>query len=141
MRLRLDLGADDTDLNNSRKTLKNPSVIHGGLVLRFAYTVAATDTDADGVWVQTASGDRAVFLAGTTPPTVTSADTGVDAILTATGLPTTGDADRKVDGSVTSVPGPRLESASVNADTLTLTFNEALEHARWTPPGSPTCSR
>ena len=126
VRLRLDLGADDTDLGNSRMTLKNPSVIHGGLVLRFAYTVTAADTDADGVWVQTASGDRAVFLAGTTPPTVTSADTGIDAILTATGLPVTGDADRKVDGSVTSVPGPRLESASVNADTLTLTFNEAL---------------
>ena len=127
VRLRLDLGADDTDLVNSRKTLKNPSVIHGGLVLRFSYTVEATDTDADGVWVQTASGDRAVFLAGTTPPTVTSADTGIDAILTATGLPVTGDGDRKVDGSVTSVPGPRLQSASVDADTLTLTFNEALD--------------
>lgn len=35
VRLRLDLGADDTDPGNSRKLLKNPSVIYGGLVLRF----------------------------------------------------------------------------------------------------------
>ena len=50
-------------------------VQHGGMTLRFAYTVQGHDTltnrndvDTDGLWVQTGGSDKVVFLVGRTPP-------------------------------------------------------------------------
>ena len=56
VRLRLDIGDDDTDPTNSRKMIGSPKVLHNGRTLRFAYAVQAADTDTtDGVWVQVLS--------------------------------------------------------------------------------------
>ena len=106
VRLRLDLGADDTTLANSRKVLKLKSVV-GGDTLRFEHRVARRDGDPDGVWVQTASATnaRTVFTVG--GATVTSAATGTAAVLTTSGLPTSGAANHKVDGSRTQAAANR----------------------------------
>ena len=117
VRLRLDLGADDSDPSNSRKTLSSPTVVHGGMTLRFAYTVQtgsgctgttpSGDCDADGVWVQTDSSDR-VILEPHSRQKVVNAENDVPADLTKSGLPTTGYARTRVDGSKTaSDTGPR----------------------------------
>ena len=89
VRLRLDLGTDDTNFANSRKVLKLKSIV-GGDTLRFEHRVARRDSDPDGVWVQTASAtnSRTVFTVG--DGAVTSAATGVAAVLTKSGLSTTG---------------------------------------------------
>ncbi len=138
VRLRLDLGTDDNDLTNSRKTVHLDAasgVLHGGMTLRFAYTVAtgsncgtatATgDCDTDGVWVQTTSSNQVLILHG--GATITSAETGAEATLTKSGLPTAGEADAKVDGGTTAADtGPRPSSATVNGKTLTVTYNRTL---------------
>lgn len=134
VRVRVDLGTDDTDLANSRKTAKLQSVLYGGRTLRFAYAVTASDMDPDGVWVQTGASDQVVFLVGTPTATVTSPLTGKDADLTKTGLPTEGGklegaVRAKVDGSVASSAGPTPTAAEVNDATLTVTFDEAIS---WT---------
>ncbi|MCY3699875.1 MAG: tandem-95 repeat protein, partial [Gemmatimonadetes bacterium] len=124
VRLRLDLGADDATLTDSRKVLNLHS--HEGNTLRFEYTVASGDTDADGVWVQTASAtnDRVVFLTGSA--TIKDADDN-DAVLTKSGLSTSGDANQKVDASF--APLPKFESAEVNYKKLTITFTGKLATA------------
>lgn len=128
VRLRLDLGTDDTDLSNSRKVMKLDSIRNGGRTLRFAYTVLSSDTDTDGVWVQTDAQNRVVFLANTPAPTITSAATGLEMSLTLAGLPTTGRSKSKVDGSSTnSSTGPVPESAEINGATLTVTFSADLD--------------
>jgi len=100
VRLRLDLGADDTNLANSRRVVKLKGIV-GSDTLRFEHRVAKRDSDPDGVWVQTlsASNARAVFTVG--GAAVTSTATGDAAVLTKSGLPTTGAANHKVDGSRT----------------------------------------
>ena len=102
VRLRLDLGADDTNLANSRRVLMLKSVV-GGNTLRFEHRVQRRDSDPDGVWVQTltATNARTVFTVG---GAVTSTATGVAAVLTTSGLPTSGAANHKVDGSRTQAP-------------------------------------
>ena len=127
VRLRLDLGTDDTVLTNSRKIMGLKEVLNGGRTLRFAYTVAANDTDADGFWVQTNASNKVVYLAN--DATVKSAATGVDARSERTGLPTSGDAGHKVDGGVTAVSGPVPDAdvpATIDGKTLTVTFDKAL---------------
>ena len=122
VRLRLDVGTDDTNQGNSRKTVSTYSVLHNGQTLRFVYTVAGHDTnpnlrdrDADGVWVQTNAAGTAVFLpANANPaisPTLTHAVTGEDADLTAGWLPTTGDPLHKVDGSKMTTTSGRSRPA------------------------------
>ena len=61
--LRLDLGADDTNLTNSRRKMAYVSG-SGTTALTFEYTVVAADADSDGLWLQTASAsdDTIVFL-------------------------------------------------------------------------------
>ena len=62
--LRLDLGADDTNLTNSRRKMAYVSG-SGTTALTFEYTVVAgADLDSDGLWLQTASAtdDTIVFL-------------------------------------------------------------------------------
>ena len=129
VRLRLDLGADNTDLTDSRKVLRFDldNQIAADEVLRFVHTVAAGDSDPDGVWVQTesATSKQVLFLEGNT--TLTHADTGVPADLTFGELRMTGDPRAKVDGSKTAADtGPRPTAATVDGDTLTLTYNREL---------------
>ncbi len=106
VRLHLDLGGDDSDLANSRKVLKLKSGLGGGGGgrLRFEYTVVAADTDADGVWVQTASATdmQVVFTVGGT--TLRHTASGAAAVLSKSGLPTAGNGDHRVDGSRTPTP-------------------------------------
>ena len=108
-RVRLDLGPDDTVLSNSRRSAALASG-SGTATLRFEYTVASANTDADGVWVQTqsATDDTVVFLNGAT---IASAASMTAATLTKSGLPTSGDANHKVDG--TRTPGARVNNISV----------------------------
>ena len=54
VRLRLDLGPDDADRGNSRRTMAYVSGT-GTDTLTFAYAVKPGDIDADGVWLQTES--------------------------------------------------------------------------------------
>ncbi|MDE0389998.1 MAG: SwmB domain-containing protein [Rhodospirillales bacterium] len=142
VRLRLDLGEDDTDPTNSRKVLGSgrstqapvAELLHGGQTLRFAYQVQGGncgtgtrfgDCDSDGVWVQTGDGDQVLFLEGDT--TLTHAVTGAPVGLTMAGMQTTGISGHKVDGGKSSTHiGPRPTSAEVNGNTLTVTFNKAL---------------
>ena len=124
-RLWLDLGSDDTDLTNSRIVLSDYSVLHGGMTVRFSHTVEAGDSDSDGVWVQTTATNGVITEPGT--GRVVGAELGLPAVLTKTGLPTSGDANHKVDGKRTNVAGPRPSTATVNGETLTVTFDKALD--------------
>ena len=142
-RLRLDLGDDDGNPGNSRKTadlLEAGGELYAGRRLRFGYTVeggngeactsatTTADCDPDGVWVQTVGTNRQVVILPTGLG-LASADSGARAALTFQGLPTTGSANAKVDGSVTSASiGPRPVSAETDADgdTITVTFNREL---------------
>nr|MCZ0934092.1 SwmB domain-containing protein [Candidatus Palauibacter rhopaloidicola] len=135
VRLRMDLGDDDTTRGNSRRVLMLHSQTKADSALRFEYTVLSTDTDADGVWVQTASAtnDLVVFLTGSA--TLQDSD-GNHAVRTKTGLPTSGDANHKVDGSLTPPSGPAPTGAEVNGASLTVTFDKKLETA--TAPGTGT---
>ena len=127
VRLRLDLGTDDATPGNSRKTLTHPSMLNGGRTLRFSYAVTSSDTDPDGVWVQTGASNRVIFEPHD-DQRVVSAATGVDADLTLSGLPTTGNARKKVDGSA-SASGPRPSSATVDGKTVKVTFDAALDES------------
>ena len=129
VRLRLDLGTDDTNLANSRRVLKLKSVV-GGDTLRFEHRVARRDSDPDGVWVQTlsATNARMVFTVG--GATVTSTATGAAAVLTKSGLPTTGAANHKVDGS-------RTQAAANRAPTIPATAPTSLEVAENNAAAAP----
>ena len=125
VRLRLDLGDKDASQSANRKVLTQYSQLYGDETLRFAYTVQAADTDPDGVWVQTGNVNQVLFTVGTT--TLTDADTGAGAALNLSGLPTNGYPLTKVDGSKTSADiGPRPTGATVDGNTLRVTFNKAL---------------
>jgi len=93
VRVRLDVGTDDSDLSNSQEVAKAAS--HSGTRLRFEYTVKTNDVDSDGVWVQTqnAMSDKIIFLAGG----ATLKNGANNAKLTKSGLPTSGDPKHKVD--------------------------------------------
>ena len=143
VRMRLDIGDDDTVLTNSRQTAELDSILHGGRTLRFAYTVRAgpgtrtctsnpraSDCDPDGVWVQVNASNQVLFL--TKGATIKSTATGVDADRTRTGLPTAGGelegAERsKVDGGRTGVDGPVPETATIDGATLRVDFDKALD--------------
>ena len=108
VRLRLDLGTDDTDRGNSRKRM--PYVSGSGTdTLTFAYTVKPGDIDPDGVWLQTESATVDFLVAFSNGGTIRTGTTDVKN--TRAGLPTTGDASRKVDGatSATAAAGPDQE--------------------------------
>ncbi len=117
--LRLDLGADDANRGNSRRTIAYVSG-SGTDTLTFEYVVQPGDADPDGVWLQTESAAIDFLVAFSDGATIRNGTT--EAGLTRAGLPTTGDARRKVDGKA-----PSLQSASVRGTTLELTFDEALD--------------
>ena len=131
VRLRLDLGADDTNLANSRKVLKLKSVV-GGDTLRFEHKVGRRNSDPDGVWVQTASATNARMVFTVGGAAVTSTATGAAAVLTKTGLPTTGAANHKVDGSRT-----QAATAGNRAPTFPATAPASLEVAENNAAGAP----
>ena len=132
VRLRLDLGADDTNLANSRRVLKLKSVV-GVDTLRFEHRVTRRDSDPDGVWVQTLSATNAQTVNTVGGATVVSTATGVPAVLTKSGLRTAGAASHKVDGSRTQAPANRAPSFSVNAPT---TLEVAEHNAAGAPVGT-----
>ena len=141
VRLRLDVGEDDSDLGNSRRVLTEYSLVNGDRTLRYAYTVkdgngeactsatTTADCDTDGVWVQTApAGDTVLFAPN--DATVVSAATGAVVERTLAGLeqgPGAGDARARVDGTKTAADtGPRPLSAVVDGATLRVTFDRNL---------------
>ncbi len=115
--LRLDLGADDGDRSNSRRAMRYVSST-GSDTLRFEYAVKPGDMDADGVWVQTASGsdDTVVFLANG----ATLRNGTTDVVRTRAGLPTTGDAGRKVDGTSTATANAGVDLTVETGSSVTL---------------------
>ena len=126
LRLRLDIGDDDTNLGNSRKVVSTYELLRGGEVLRFSYAIQAADTDSDGVWVQTGGTNHVVSTPGTA--TITHAVTGDAVDRTFTGLPTTGNPRARVDGSKSATDiGPKATSAEINGETLTVTFSRNLD--------------
>ena len=128
--LRPAVGSDSALPRDIREILRlrGDSERHGGETLRFTYTVVAADTDTDGLFVlkDTDGNNRVLFIQGATAP-ITHAVTGETADSTYRGLGTTGDPLHKVDGAKTSGDiGPRPSSATVNGDTITLTFDANL---------------
>ena len=119
------------DLNGENKfanLLEDGGVLYGGRRLRFGYTVTASDTDTDGVFVKPKNSNNVVLLVPT-GLNVTAVKSGAAALTTFDGLPTSGDANAKVDGSKSSDDiGPRPVSAATDndGDTLTVTFSRAL---------------
>ena len=137
VRMRLDLGADDTNRGNSRRTMTLASQRNSNTTLRFGYTVVATDEDTDGIWVQTATAanTQVVFLAGSA--TIASTANGTAANLTKSGLDTSGDDDHQVDGSRSAdTTAPGFTRATVDGTTLVVTFNETLQGGRTKPASS-----
>ena len=134
VRLRLDLGADDTNLANSRRVLKLKSVV-GGDTLRFEHRVTASDSDPDGVWVQTVSATNAQTVFAVRGAAVTSTATGTAAVLTKSGLATSGAATHKVDGSRTQAPAAANRAPTFPA-TAPATFEVAENNAAGAPVGT-----
>ena len=125
VKVRLDLGADDADRADNRRTASLQS--SAGATLRFEYAVQRIDIDADGVWVQTvsASDPRVLFLTG--GATVTDPDSDEAAALIVYGLPSAGDGRHRVDGGLEpDTTAPALRDATVDGSTAVLTFTEAL---------------
>ena len=134
VRLRLDLGADDSNLANSRRVLKLKSVV-GGNTLRFEHRVTASDSDPDGVWVQTVSATNAKTVFTVHGATVTGTATGTAAVLTKSGLATSGAATHKVDGSRTQAPAAANGAPTFPA-TAPATFEVAENNAAGAPVGT-----
>ena len=128
IRMRLDLGADDTDYSNSRKVLSSPTI--SGSRLRFSYTVVAGDLDADGIWIQTNTATTDIVLFG--PDLSLLTDSSNNRVRnTFSGLSTTGDASHKVDGVRSE-----FSSATVNGSALEVTFSKTLDASGATKPAS-----
>ncbi len=136
LKLRLDLGEDSDSRASNRETMDLQSVRHGGQTLRFEYSVGNSnncslttqhgDCDPDGIWVQRDPDGRNIVLFPASV-TITHAVTGEAADRTYRHLPTAGDPLHKVDGSKDDDDiGPLPSSATVNGDTLTVTFDTNL---------------
>ena len=130
-RLRLDVGPSSNSQADNRETmglLEDGGSLYGGRRLRFGYTVKATDTDPDGVWVQS-TGANDVVLFVPKGLSLVSKESGAAVVRSFSGLPTSGAANAKVDGSKSSDDiGPQPVSAATDAagDTVTVTFSRAL---------------
>ena len=121
--LRLNLG---TDGSGTSKTMEMENVLHGGMTGRFSYTVTTSDSDTDGLFVETLESGQLFFGAGGATA-VKSVETGGSVNRYMTGLPDTGDPFTKADGSKTSSDrGPVPTGATVNGATLTVTYERSL---------------
>ena len=121
--VRLDLGADDSNLDNSRRKMTWTGDGSGTDTLTFEYTVGSggTDTDTDGVWLQTASAtdNTVVFLES--GATITGGNPATNtAIRTRANMPTTGDAARKVDDTSTATADAGSDQEVLTGTTVTL---------------------
>ena len=128
LRMRLDLGADDSDYQNSGKVLRSPTIT--GSTLRFSYTVVEGDLDADGLWVQTNTPTSDIVLFGPDVNLLTDAANNI-ASVTFSDLATSGDTKHKVDGV-----RPAFASATVNGSALAVTFSKTLDVSGATKPAS-----
>ncbi len=121
--LRLNLG---TDGSGASKTMDMESVLHGGMTVRFAYTVTTSDSDTDGLFVETLESGRLFFGPGSATA-VKSVETGASVNRNKTGVPGSGDPFTKADGSKTSSDrGPVPTGATVNGASLTVTYDKSL---------------
>ena len=121
--LRLNLG---TDGSGTGKTMDMENVHHGGRTVRFSYTVTASDSDTDGLFVETLESGQLFFGPGGATA-VKSVETGGSVNRYKTGLPGTGDPFTKADGSKTSTDrGPVPTGATVNGAALTVTYDRSL---------------
>ena len=121
--LRLNLG---TDGSGASKTMDMESVLHGGMTVRFAYTVTTNDSDTDGLFVETLESGQLFFGTGSATA-VKSVETGASVNRNKTGMPGTGDPFTKADGAKTSSDrGPIPTGATVNGATLTVTYDKSL---------------
>ena len=121
--LRLNLG---TDGSGASKTMDMESVLHGGMTVRFAYTVGSNDSDTDGLFVETLESGQLFFGPGSATA-VKSVETGASVDGNKSGMPGTGDPFTKTDGSKTSSDrGPVPTGATVNGAALTVTYDRSL---------------
>ncbi len=121
--LRLNLG---TDGSGASKTMDMESVLHGGITVRFSYTVTTSDSDTDGMFVETLESGQLFFGPGGATA-VKSVETGGSVNRYKTGLPDTGVPSSKADGSKTSSDrGPVPTGATVNGASLTVTYDKSL---------------
>ncbi len=121
--LKLNLG---TDGSGTSKTMDMESVLHGGMTVRFSYTVTASDSDTDGLFVETLGSGQLFFGPGGATA-VKSVETGGSVNRYKTGLPDMGDPFTKADGSKTSSDrGPVPTGATVNGAALTVTYDRSL---------------
>ncbi len=136
--LRLDVGADDANRGNSRRTMAYVSGSETD-TLTFEYAVAPGDADPDGVWLQTESATDDHLVAFSSGATIRDGTT--DAKLTRAGLPTTGDATRKVDGTSTATAEAGPDQEVVTGSTVTLSGSGSSKRAspslsyRWAQTG------
>ena len=93
----------------------------GTTALVFSYTVVAGDMDDNGIWI----GDQDRTIKLDMGDTIQGTVGGLDAVLTHP--EEGGKTDHKVNGEATDLDPPQLESATVVDDTLTLTYDEALD--------------
>ena len=121
--LRLNLG---TDGSGASKTMDMESVLHGGMTVRFAYTVTTSDSDTDGLFVETLESGQLFFGPGSATA-VKSVETGASVNRNKTGVPGSGDPFTKADGSKTSSDrGPVPTGATLNGAVLTVTYDKSL---------------
>ena len=132
VRMRLRVGRNGDTSDGTLKTADLTDTFHGGKTLRFTYTVGGTDNDPDGVVVDTFLGDKkdqVLRLIGTA--TLTGLVSGLPADLKKTNFITGGAVGADgipmsyVNGR-TKAEGPMPTSATVNGETLSVTFNEDL---------------
>ena len=131
VRLRLDMGQNDDNDGNSRKTADLAGVFHGGKTLRFEYTVQEADNDPDGVRVQTGGSNKVVFVRGgaTVKGLVSKlgANMSKTAFITGGAVGTDGIPMTYVNGRLTAGgPMPKQGHASVDGKTLRVVFDKEL---------------
>ena len=134
----LDMAPNGTlRLDANRRAAAFQALGRGGRIMRFQYTVQASDRDNDGVFVQPDPNDNTVvFLSGGARVYNALAE-AADADLRLAGLKFEGDPRHRVDGSgeVGDRTPPAVSSATVDGTTLVVTFDEPLD-ASSAPAGS-----
>ena len=140
--VRLDLGADDANYGNSRRSMGYVSGT-GTDTLVFEYEVKPGDVDPDGVWLQTESATSFNLVVYANGATIKNGTT--DAAIALSGLPpTTGDARHQVSGatSATADAGPDQEvltGASVTLDGTGSSSRASPTYSyAWTQTDGPT---
>ncbi len=139
----LDMAPNGTlRLDANRRAAPFQALGRGGRIMRFQYTVQASDRDADGVFVQPdPNDDTVVFLSGGAR-VYNALATEADADLRLTGLKFEGDPRHRVDGSgeVGDRTPPEFSGATVDGTALAVTFDEPLDASSAPAGGAFTVS-